>query len=56
MKKQTKGKDPRSINLPKFGEAEIISPVADLTHAAKLDSIWDGESIDEDKEREIDNF
>lgn len=56
LKKQSKGKDPRNINLPRFNETEFISPTSELTHAAKLDSIWDGESIDEEKENEIDKF
>lgn len=56
MKKTSKGKDPRNINLPSFNNPEIVPETRDLSHAAKLDSIWDGESIDEEKEIEVNKF
>ncbi len=49
MKKQAKGKDPRNINLPKYHNAQMEHENPEMTHKMKLDSIWDGESIDEEK-------
>ena len=49
MKRTTKGKDPRNINLPKYHTNEKESEFYEMTHKIKLDSIWDGESIDEEK-------
>jgi len=56
LKKTSKGKDPRNINIPSFNNPEIVPETRDLSHAAKLDSIWDGESIDEEKETEVNKF
>ncbi len=49
MKKLSKGKDPRSINLPKYHNLDKENNSREMSHKMQLDSIWDGESIDEEK-------
>ena len=56
MRKTVKGKDPRNIVLPPYNTPEFIGEKDDLTYAAKLDDIWDGESVDEEKENEFKKF
>ena len=48
MKKKTIGKDPRNIKLPDYSKLENL--VNKENYAEKLDSFWDGETIDENKD------
>ena len=49
LKKISKGKDPRNINLPKYNNFDKENDSHEMSHKMQLDSIWDGESIDEEK-------
>jgi len=48
LKRKTAGKDPRNIKLPDYRNIENAENPE--TYAEKLDSFWDGESIDEQKD------
>ena len=49
LKKISKGKDPRNIKLPDYNDKYYEKETPVQSRAVFLDSFWDGESIDEEK-------